>query len=75
LAREADNIAGLGWLLAVELVAMLTHVFDPPPDTLAIPWRFLGELASVAALGTLASAGLVARRLKRLPVGEILREQ
>src|SRR5439155_26669264 len=31
----------LGWLLARMLVAMLTHVFDPPPDHLAIAWGFL----------------------------------
>ena len=36
--------AGLGWLLAQMLVAMLTHVFDPPPDHLAIPWGFLAAL-------------------------------
>ena len=28
----------LGWLLAEMLVAMLQHVFDPPPDHLAAPW-------------------------------------
>ena len=28
----------LGWLLAEMLVAMLQHVFDPPPDHLAVPW-------------------------------------
>src|SRR4029077_11634014 len=27
----------LGWLLAEMLVAMLQHVFDPPPDRLAVP--------------------------------------
>src|SRR5262249_50294308 len=44
----------LGWLLAEMLVAMLQHVFDPPPDHLAAPWGFLGELAGAAIVGTLA---------------------
>ena len=41
--------AVLGWLLAEMLIAMLQHVFDPPPDHLAIPWGFLGLLAAAAA--------------------------
>ena len=51
----------LGWLLAQMLVAMLTHVFDPPPDHLALPWGFLGLLYGVAVLagigGSLSPAG------------------
>src|SRR4029077_7599802 len=47
----------LGWLLAEMLVAMLQHVFDPPPDHLAMPWSFLVGLAAVAAGGCLVSAG------------------
>jgi putative ABC transport system permease protein len=67
--------AGLGWLLSEMLVAMLRHVFDPPPDHLAIPWAFLGELAGAAVAGALLAALLAARALRRLPLGEILREQ
>src|SRR5207237_9511508 len=38
-------LAGLlGWLLAEMLVAMLRHVFDPPPDHLAVPWTYLAVL-------------------------------
>ena len=44
LVAGALLAAGLGWLLARMLVAMLTHVFDPPPDHLAIPWGFLALL-------------------------------
>ena len=32
------------------LVAMLQHVFDPPPDHLAVPWVYLAWLGG-AALG------------------------
>jgi putative ABC transport system permease protein len=65
----------LGWLLAEMLVAMLQHVFDPPPDRLAVPWAFLGGLAAAATLGTLAAGALATLRIRRLPLGAILREE
>jgi putative ABC transport system permease protein len=65
----------LGWLLAEMLVAMLQHVFDPPPDHLAAPWTFLGGLAGAAVLGTAAAAALAAAGIKRLRLGAILREE
>ncbi|HZV73313.1 MAG TPA: FtsX-like permease family protein [Conexibacter sp.] len=67
--------AGLGFLLAEMLVAMLQHVFDPPPDALAVPWGFLAALAGAALAGALLAAALAARGLRRLPLGRILREQ
>jgi putative ABC transport system permease protein len=57
------------------LVAMLQHVFDPPPDTLAVPWTFLGLLAAAAIGATVVASGLAVRSIRRLPLGEILREQ
>ena len=65
----------LGWLLAEMLVAMLQHVFDPPPDQLAVPWAFLGGLGLGGPSRRRASSLLAARSLRRLPLGEILREQ
>jgi putative ABC transport system permease protein len=67
--------AGLGWLLSEMLVAMLQHVFDPPPDALAVPWAFLAELGGAAVLATLAATALAVRGLRRLPLGAVLREQ
>jgi putative ABC transport system permease protein len=67
--------AGLGWLLSEMLIAMLQHVFDPPPDSLAIPWRYLGELVAGAVAGSVVAGGLAARGLARMPLGAILREQ
>ncbi|MGI8429834.1 MAG: FtsX-like permease family protein, partial [Solirubrobacteraceae bacterium] len=67
--------AGLGLLLALMLVAMLQHVFDPPPDQLAIPWAYLGELAAASLAATSLAAAIAARRLRRLPLGRLLREQ
>jgi putative ABC transport system permease protein len=66
---------GLGWLLSEMLVAILQHVFDPPPDTLAVPWGFLAGLAGAAILTTLLATALAARGIRRLPLGQILREQ
>ena len=67
--------AGLGWLLSEMLIAMLQHVFDPPPDALAVPWGFLGALAGAAVLATAAATALAALGLRRIPLGQALREQ
>lgn len=67
--------AVLGWLLAEMLVAMLQHVFDPPPDHLAVPWGFLGGLGAAAVGGCLAAAALAALEIRRLPLAAILREE
>jgi putative ABC transport system permease protein len=75
LAAGLALAALLGWLLAEMLVAMLRHVFDPPPDHLAAPWTFLGALAGAAVLGLLVAAALAIRGIRRLPLGAILREE
>ena len=67
--------AVLGVLLALMLVAMLQHVFDPPPDQLAVPWTYLGELAGAAVVATALAVAITAGRLRRLPLGRLLREQ
>ena len=66
---------GLGWLLSGMLVAILQHVFDPPPDALAVPWSFLAGLAGAAIVATLLATALTTRGIRRLRLGEILREQ
>ncbi len=66
---------GLGWLLSKMLVAMLQHVFDPPPDALAVPWSFLGVLFGAAAAASVLACLVAARGIRRLQLGEILREQ
>ena len=75
LAAGLALAALLGWLLTEMLVAMLQHVFDPPPDHLAAPWTFLGGLAGAALAGTALAALLAARAVRRLPLGAILREE
>jgi putative ABC transport system permease protein len=75
LAAALALAALLGWLLAEMLVAMLRHVFDPPPDHLAAPWRFLAVVVAATVLGTLAAAVFAALGIRRLPLGAILREE
>jgi putative ABC transport system permease protein len=75
LAAALALAALLGWLLATMLVAMLQHVFDPPPDHLAAPWAFLLGLGGAAILGGLLAALLAAFGIRRLPLGAILREE
>jgi putative ABC transport system permease protein len=67
--------AVLGVGLALMLVAMLQHVFDPPPDQLAVPWAYLAELAGAGVAATAIAVAVAARRLRRLPLGRLLREQ
>ena len=60
----------LGTALAVMLVTILTHIFDPAPDALALPWLFFGELGMALVAGAGAGDGGfgvgVARRSRRL---------
>jgi putative ABC transport system permease protein len=57
------------------LVAMLQHVFDPPPDHLAAPWGFLGVLGGAAVAAAVISALAAVAVVRRLPVAGILREE
>ena len=75
LAASLALAAGLGLVLALMLVAMLQHVFDPPPDALAVPWAYLGELGGAAVVATGVAVAIAAQRLRRLPLGRLLREQ
>jgi putative ABC transport system permease protein len=75
LAAALALAALLGWLLAEMLVAMLQHVFDPPPDHLAAPWAFLLGLGGAAIAGGVLAGLLAALGIRRLPLGAILREE
>ncbi len=55
------------------LVKVLTGVFDPPPEHLAVPWAYLGIVAGIAVLG-LVLAGLATIRAARRPPLTVLRE-
>jgi putative ABC transport system permease protein len=55
------------------LVKVLTGVFDPPPDALAVPWGYLGAVAALT-LVAVAVAGSVTLRVLRRPAIEQLRD-
>jgi putative ABC transport system permease protein len=75
LAGALALAALLGWLLAEMLVAMLRHVFDPPPDRLAAPWGYLATLGGAAVAGAAVAGALAALAIRRMRLGAILREQ
>jgi putative ABC transport system permease protein len=75
LAGAFAFAALLGWLLAEVLVAMLQHVFDPPPDHLAVPWAFLAGLGAAAAGGCLLAGVLATAEIAKIRSGAILREE
>ena len=54
-------LAGIltGAALSVMLVKVLTGVFDPPPDTIAVPWLYLVTVIAVTA-GALAAVSAAA---------------
>jgi putative ABC transport system permease protein len=63
-------LTGLG--IAQVLVKILTGVFDPPPESLSVPWAYLAAvLTSIAAAVTVAGSG--ALRSVRRPQPQILR--
>jgi putative ABC transport system permease protein len=74
LALSFALAAGLGWLLSEMLVTMLQHVFDPPPDHLAVPWGYLAGLGGAALGASLVAIAVAAWDLRRLRLGELLRE-
>jgi putative ABC transport system permease protein len=67
----------LGALIAIAisrmLVKVLTGVFDPPPDALAVPWIYLLVVVALV-VGTVAAAGTLALRALRRPQIEELRD-
>ncbi|MBA3842310.1 MAG: ABC transporter permease [Actinobacteria bacterium] len=67
--------AGLGWVLAEMLIAMMQHAFDPPPDHLAIPWGFLGALLLVVVGGAVLAALIAKQSVAKMPLGAVLREE
>ena len=52
---------------------VLTGVFDPPPDTLAVPWGYL-LLVAVLVVGAVGAAGALTLRSLRQPPIEELRD-
>lgn len=64
-----------GSVLSVMLVKVLSGVFDPPPDTIAVPWTYLGVTAAVTvgALGAVSAAAVLL--FSRRPARGLIRDQ
>jgi putative ABC transport system permease protein len=69
LLLGAAIAAAISWML----VKVLTGVFDPPPDALAVPWGYLA-LVTALAVGTVALAGILTLRTLGRPAIEELRD-
>ena len=52
----------MGATLAWVLVKMMTHVFDPPPESLSVPWTYLLLLAVLGLVAVCVSVLLQLRR-------------
>jgi putative ABC transport system permease protein len=57
----------IGWLLSQVLVAVLTGVFDPPPEALAVPWSYLSGAAAVTVVALGLATRFSVRRADRPP--------
>ena len=62
----------LGWGVAQVLTKLLTHVFDPPPLAMTVPWPYLALLVGVT-VASVAVAGQIVNRIARRDVLETIR--
>ena len=53
------------------LVKVLTGVFDPPPDTLSVPWVYLVAVGGLTIAAVTAAAGVTLRALRRPAIEEL----
>jgi putative ABC transport system permease protein len=63
----------IGTVLSQMLVAILTGVFDPPPDRLTVPWSYLLG-AAVLGVACLVAAGVATITAARRPAITVLRD-
>ncbi|BDX29485.1 hypothetical protein TUM20985_00320 [Mycobacterium antarcticum] len=65
--------AVIGSVVSVMLVKVLTGVFDPPPDEIAIPWVYLVAV-TLATVAVLASVSTVTVAVARRPAITVIRD-
>lgn len=63
----------LGAVLSQMLVKILTGVFDPPPESLTVPWGYLGAVTATVVVVTAVVATTTSRIARRSPL-TVLRE-
>ena len=61
----------VAYAISQMLVKVLTGVFDPPPDSLAVPWGYLAAVGGLAIAAVLAAGGLTLRALSRPAIEEL----
>jgi putative ABC transport system permease protein len=65
----------LGTVIAVGishmLIKVLTGVFDPPPDSLSVPWTYLGGVAGLTIVAVATAGTVTLRALRRPPIEEL----
>jgi len=63
----------IGWILAYEVVKILTGVFDPPPARLTIPWPYVALVATATIVAVVAACAWAVRATKH-PALDIIRD-
>ena len=65
--------AAIGWGLTNMLIKILTHVFDPPPSALSVPWGYLWTVAVLTAAAVVVTS-ITSIRATRKPAIVMLRD-
>jgi putative ABC transport system permease protein len=60
-----------GAIVAWMLVALLTGVFDPPPDRLSIPWLYVLAVFAAIACSIILAVRVAERRIETSPVAAL----
>jgi putative ABC transport system permease protein len=76
---ESAFVTGVGLALGAAiavaitemLVKVLTGVFDPPPDALAVPWGYLTTVLALVGIAVAAAGALTLRALRRPAIEEL----
>lgn len=76
---ESAFVTGVGLVLgaaiasglSVMLVKVLTGVFDPPPDVVAVPWGYLVSVGALAIVAVVAAGAVTLRALRRPAIEEL----
>ena len=61
----------IGVTLAEMLVALLTHVFDPPPEALTLPWGYISFLFSAVSLSVVLAVIATVRAAQRGVIAQV----
>ena len=74
LLAGASIGTAFGIVIAFILVKLLTGIFDPPPETLVVPWLYL-FIASVAGTAAVIAAATAAQIVSGREIAETIRRE